>query len=91
MDFALFYEIPVAKPWNETSELDAYRNTIEQAVSRTAVFRKLDLAASRTRADFKVRNQAAGTLVAFSIEDDDDETAEPVSGAQSDNNDFLEG
>jgi alkanesulfonate monooxygenase SsuD/methylene tetrahydromethanopterin reductase-like flavin-dependent oxidoreductase (luciferase family) len=29
--FALFYEIPVARPWNERSELDAYRNTLEQA------------------------------------------------------------
>jgi len=28
--FALFYEIPVAKPWTKTSELEAYRNTIEQ-------------------------------------------------------------
>ena len=32
MKFALFYEIPVARPWNERSELDAYHNTIEQAV-----------------------------------------------------------
>jgi alkanesulfonate monooxygenase SsuD/methylene tetrahydromethanopterin reductase-like flavin-dependent oxidoreductase (luciferase family) len=31
--FALFYEIPVARPWGPTSELDAYRNTIEQAVA----------------------------------------------------------
>ncbi len=30
MKFALFYEIPVARPWGPTSELDAYRNTIEQ-------------------------------------------------------------
>jgi alkanesulfonate monooxygenase SsuD/methylene tetrahydromethanopterin reductase-like flavin-dependent oxidoreductase (luciferase family) len=28
--FAMFYEIPVAKPWTKTSELEAYRNTIEQ-------------------------------------------------------------
>ncbi|MBM4268030.1 MAG: LLM class flavin-dependent oxidoreductase [Deltaproteobacteria bacterium] len=32
MKFALFYEIPVAKPWNERSELDAYRNTLEEAI-----------------------------------------------------------
>jgi alkanesulfonate monooxygenase SsuD/methylene tetrahydromethanopterin reductase-like flavin-dependent oxidoreductase (luciferase family) len=32
MDFALFYEIPVPKPWTPTSEHEAYRNTIEQAV-----------------------------------------------------------
>jgi alkanesulfonate monooxygenase SsuD/methylene tetrahydromethanopterin reductase-like flavin-dependent oxidoreductase (luciferase family) len=29
--FALFYEIPVARPWSEHSELDAYRHTLEQA------------------------------------------------------------
>jgi alkanesulfonate monooxygenase SsuD/methylene tetrahydromethanopterin reductase-like flavin-dependent oxidoreductase (luciferase family) len=32
MEFALFYEIPVARPWNERSEFEAYQNTIEQAV-----------------------------------------------------------
>ena len=32
MKFAVFYEIPVARPWNERSEHDAYRNTLEQAV-----------------------------------------------------------
>jgi alkanesulfonate monooxygenase SsuD/methylene tetrahydromethanopterin reductase-like flavin-dependent oxidoreductase (luciferase family) len=32
MDFALFYEIPVARPWGERSEYEAYRNVIEQAV-----------------------------------------------------------
>jgi alkanesulfonate monooxygenase SsuD/methylene tetrahydromethanopterin reductase-like flavin-dependent oxidoreductase (luciferase family) len=32
MEFALFYEIPVARPWHERSELEAYHNTIEQAV-----------------------------------------------------------
>ncbi len=31
MKFALFYEIPVAGPWTKTSELEAYRNTIEQS------------------------------------------------------------
>ena len=30
MKFAMFYEIPVAKPWTRTSELEAYRDTIEQ-------------------------------------------------------------
>jgi hypothetical protein len=30
--FALFYEIPVARPWNRESEFKAYRDTIEQAV-----------------------------------------------------------
>jgi alkanesulfonate monooxygenase SsuD/methylene tetrahydromethanopterin reductase-like flavin-dependent oxidoreductase (luciferase family) len=30
--FAMFYEIPVPRPWTERSEYDAYRNTIEQAV-----------------------------------------------------------
>ena len=30
MQFAMFYEIPVARPWSRTSELEAYRNTIEQ-------------------------------------------------------------
>lgn len=32
MKFALFYEIPVARPWNRESEFKAYRDTIEQAV-----------------------------------------------------------
>jgi len=32
MKFALFYEIPVPKPWGPTSEQEAYRNTIEEAV-----------------------------------------------------------
>jgi alkanesulfonate monooxygenase SsuD/methylene tetrahydromethanopterin reductase-like flavin-dependent oxidoreductase (luciferase family) len=32
MEFGLFYEIPVARPWNERSELEAYQNTIAQAV-----------------------------------------------------------
>ncbi len=29
MRFALFYEIPVARPWTKTRELEAYKNTIE--------------------------------------------------------------
>ena len=33
MQFALFYEIPVPRPWSETSEYEAYQNTIEQAVA----------------------------------------------------------
>ena len=32
MQFALFYEIPVPKPWGPDSEYDAYQNTIEEAV-----------------------------------------------------------
>ena len=32
MKFALFYEIPVARPWDKDSERIAYRNTFEQAV-----------------------------------------------------------
>jgi alkanesulfonate monooxygenase SsuD/methylene tetrahydromethanopterin reductase-like flavin-dependent oxidoreductase (luciferase family) len=32
MKFALFYEIPVARPWDERSERDAYHATLEQAV-----------------------------------------------------------
>ena len=32
MKFALFYEIPVARPWDERSEWRAYKNTLEQAV-----------------------------------------------------------
>ncbi len=31
MKFALFYEIPVARPWNERSEIEAYQHTLEQA------------------------------------------------------------
>jgi alkanesulfonate monooxygenase SsuD/methylene tetrahydromethanopterin reductase-like flavin-dependent oxidoreductase (luciferase family) len=33
MRFALFYEIPVARPWDEASELRAYQNTLEQAIA----------------------------------------------------------
>ena len=32
MKFALFYEIPVARPWDERSEYRAYHHTLEQAV-----------------------------------------------------------
>jgi hypothetical protein len=32
MKFALFYEIPVARPWDERSEWRAYKNRLEQAV-----------------------------------------------------------
>src|SRR6267143_428596 len=32
MKFALFYEIPVARPWDPESEYRAYKNTIEQAI-----------------------------------------------------------
>ena len=32
MRFALFYEIPVASPWDERSEWRAYKNTLEQAI-----------------------------------------------------------
>jgi alkanesulfonate monooxygenase SsuD/methylene tetrahydromethanopterin reductase-like flavin-dependent oxidoreductase (luciferase family) len=33
MRFALFYEIPVARPWDEGSEHRAYKNTLEQALA----------------------------------------------------------
>jgi alkanesulfonate monooxygenase SsuD/methylene tetrahydromethanopterin reductase-like flavin-dependent oxidoreductase (luciferase family) len=33
MKFALFYEIPVPRPWDAESELVAYRNTLEQAIA----------------------------------------------------------
>jgi alkanesulfonate monooxygenase SsuD/methylene tetrahydromethanopterin reductase-like flavin-dependent oxidoreductase (luciferase family) len=33
MRFALFYEIPVARPWDDESEHRAYRQTIEQALA----------------------------------------------------------
>ncbi len=33
MKFALFYEIPVPRPWTAESEFNAYRNTLEQAVA----------------------------------------------------------
>src|SRR5207237_10209737 len=33
MKFALFYEIPVPRPWGPDSERVAYHNTIEQAVA----------------------------------------------------------
>ena len=32
MKFALFYEIPVARPWTRESEHHAYKNTLEQAI-----------------------------------------------------------
>jgi alkanesulfonate monooxygenase SsuD/methylene tetrahydromethanopterin reductase-like flavin-dependent oxidoreductase (luciferase family) len=33
MKFALFYEIPVAKPWDADSEYRAYHDTLEQAIA----------------------------------------------------------
>ena len=36
MKFALFYEIPVPRPWTPGKEHQAYKNTIEQACSATA-------------------------------------------------------
>ena len=32
MEFALFYEIPVARPWTRHSEHEAYKAVLEQAV-----------------------------------------------------------
>jgi alkanesulfonate monooxygenase SsuD/methylene tetrahydromethanopterin reductase-like flavin-dependent oxidoreductase (luciferase family) len=32
MKFALFYEIPVARPWTPGKEHEAYKNTLEQAI-----------------------------------------------------------
>jgi len=37
LDFGLFYEIPVARPWHERSERDAYHDVIAQAVRGEAV------------------------------------------------------
>ena len=36
MKFALFYEIPVARPWEPDSEHLAYKNTLEQAIAGEA-------------------------------------------------------
>jgi alkanesulfonate monooxygenase SsuD/methylene tetrahydromethanopterin reductase-like flavin-dependent oxidoreductase (luciferase family) len=36
MKFALFYEIPVAKPWKPDSEHLAYKNTLTQAIAGEA-------------------------------------------------------
>jgi len=36
MKFALFYEIPVARPWGPDSEHIAYKNTLEQAIAGEA-------------------------------------------------------
>jgi alkanesulfonate monooxygenase SsuD/methylene tetrahydromethanopterin reductase-like flavin-dependent oxidoreductase (luciferase family) len=33
MKFALFYEIPVPRPWDADSEMTAYQNTLEQAIA----------------------------------------------------------
>ncbi|HVP29668.1 MAG TPA: LLM class flavin-dependent oxidoreductase [Myxococcota bacterium] len=33
MQFALFYEIPVARPWSDESEHRAYKHTLEQAIA----------------------------------------------------------
>ncbi len=33
MRFALFYEIPVPKPWTKDSDHVAYKNTLEQALA----------------------------------------------------------
>lgn len=32
MKFALFYEIPVPRPWSRDSELKAYHDTLEQVI-----------------------------------------------------------
>jgi len=32
MEFALFYEIPVARPWSRTAELEAYQATLAQII-----------------------------------------------------------
>ena len=32
MKFALFYEIPVPRPWTERAEHEAYKNVLEQVV-----------------------------------------------------------
>ena len=37
MKFALFYEIPIPRPWHEDQEHQAYKNVIEQAVLGDAV------------------------------------------------------
>jgi alkanesulfonate monooxygenase SsuD/methylene tetrahydromethanopterin reductase-like flavin-dependent oxidoreductase (luciferase family) len=37
MKFALFYEIPVARPWTRDKEYQAYRDTIEQVVAADAL------------------------------------------------------
>jgi hypothetical protein len=31
--FALFYEIPVPRPWGPDSEYEAYQNVLEQAIA----------------------------------------------------------
>src|SRR6185437_5723960 len=36
MKFALFYEIPVARPWSPDIEHVAYKNTLEQAIAGEA-------------------------------------------------------
>jgi alkanesulfonate monooxygenase SsuD/methylene tetrahydromethanopterin reductase-like flavin-dependent oxidoreductase (luciferase family) len=36
LKFALFYEIPVARPWTRDSEHHAYRNVLEQAIAGDA-------------------------------------------------------
>ena len=39
MKFALFYEIPVARPWAPDSEHLAYKHTLEQAIAGAPEFR----------------------------------------------------
>ena len=39
MRFALFYEIPVARPWDEESEHRAYKDTITQALAADSALR----------------------------------------------------
>ena len=33
LEFGLFYEIPVARPWGPNSEYLAYKHTLEQAIA----------------------------------------------------------
>ena len=41
MEFGLFYEIPVARPWHKRSELDAYRNTIDDEDETASLYAAL--------------------------------------------------
>ena len=61
MRFALFYEIPVPRPWGPDSERLAYQQTIEQA-ERNA--RNLtEVLAAQTRENFHAIDQALLAIV----------------------------
>ena len=65
MKFALFYEIPVPRPWEPDSELNAYQHTLEGAIAGdgdggSAVERELQPRARRETVDTAPHGEGVG-------------------------------